>query len=295
MKQTETKNLVDGALEELSRALQRGHSEALKAYLSAMGRFSRYSFGNILLIASQRPTATRVAGFWTWKRLGRHVRKGEHGIVILAPMMCRAKVQNSSDDGVDAGDSQEPEDSVRAKNLVGFRTTHVFDVSQTHGNPLPEFATVDGDPRAYLSRLKELVAERGITLEYTASLGGAEGLSAGGRIRLRTGQSHAQEFSTLAHELGHELLHQGEEKLSRTVRETEAEAVAFVVCRAVGLDTNTAFSDYIQLYSGDKDLLAASLGRIQRTAATIIEGLGVGEARRAAASPSIESPQRKAG
>ena len=83
----------------------------------------------------------------------------------------------------------------------------------------------------------------------------------------------AEEFSVLAHELAHEILHRGEpaRALSRTVRETEAEAVAFVVCQAVGLDTNTAASDYIQLWDGNKDTLQASLDRIQRTAAEIID------------------------
>ena len=245
IKRDQAKKLVDSALEKLDRALQEGHSDTLKAYLSAMGRFSRYSFGNILLIAMQRPRASRVAGFCTWRKLGRHVRRGEHGIAILAPVVYSAKALRSSKEASHIAHDSEPDASLLTEKVVGFRTTYVFDVSQTDGEPLPEFAKVTGDPREHASRLKGIIAERGIALEYAARLGGADGTSA--------------------------------------VRETEAEAVAFVVCRAVGLDTNTAFSDYVQLYSGDKDTLAASLGRIQGVATTIIEALGLdGEVRQAA-------------
>lgn len=115
----------------------------------------------------------------------------------------------------------------------------------------------------------------GITLEYAEDLGGAEGRSAGGGITLRSGQQPAEKFATLVHELAHERLHHGEDRKSipKRVRELEAEAVAFAVCRWAGLDPLQASSDYIQLYHGDMDALSASLGRIQTTAAGIIRGL----------------------
>jgi len=101
----------------------------------------------------------------------------------------------------------------------------------------------------------------------------AEGVSGKGTILIRQGLAPAAEFSVVVHELAHEMLHWSEEKPSKTVCETEAEAVAFVVCEAVGLETATASSDYISLYQGKKETLVASLGRIQQTARVIIEGV----------------------
>ncbi|MGE0367165.1 MAG: DUF1738 domain-containing protein, partial [Phycisphaerales bacterium] len=104
-------------------------------------------------------------------------------------------------------------------------------------------------------------------------------VSRGGRISIRVGLEPANEFSTIVHELAHELLHRGEDRktISKTVRETEAEAVAFVVSQAIGLDTGTAASDYIQLYNGPDEkaaeTLACSLDRIQHIASEIIAAL----------------------
>jgi O-succinylbenzoate synthase len=115
----------------------------------------------------------------------------------------------------------------------------------------------------------------GIALEYADLSIGVDGWSAGGRIGIRTGLSPAEEFSVLVHEFAHELLHGTGKRwlVNRTVRETEAEAVAFVVCEAIGLETNQAAADYIQLYDGDRDTLLNSLDRIQRTARVMIDGL----------------------
>ena len=96
-----------------------------------------------------------------------------------------------------------------------------------------------------------------------------------GRILLRDDLSAAVTFSVLVHEVAHELLHSGDRRAatSKTVRETEAEAVAFVVSHAIGLDTGTAASDYIQLYAGNKETLLASLGAIQHAATEILAAL----------------------
>ncbi len=132
-------------------------------------------------------------------------------------------------------------------------------------------------------QVKEAIARREITLTYAGEfdaiveLGNADGASLGGQILIRDDLSPALEFSVLVHELAHEMLHRDQKRktLSKTVRETEAEAVAFVVSQAIGLDTNTAAPDYIQLYAGDKDTLAESLDRIQKTATTIIEEISL--------------------
>ena len=87
MKVEQAKQIVSKAIEELSQALERGHSETLRNYLAAIGRFHRYSLRNVMLIASQKPAATHVAGFQAWHKLGRFVKKGEKGILILAPIV----------------------------------------------------------------------------------------------------------------------------------------------------------------------------------------------------------------
>lgn len=261
MKAEEAKKLADQALDRLASSLAAGKSEALSAYLSAMGRFHDYSFGNIMLIVSQKPDATQVAGFHAWRKLGRFVKKGEKGIVIVAPMLIKAKGR--------AADAEEE------KKILRFKAVYVFDLSQTDGEPLPEFACVGGNPNGHTDRLKALVAEKGIALDYAEHLLGARGRSHGGRIELLSGMKPAEEFSVLAHELAHEMLHKDEHRKTSTkiVRETEAEATAFVVCQAIGLDAGTHSADYIQLYAGDADTLAASLDRIQKTAAEIIAAI----------------------
>ncbi len=257
---------VRKAIDELVAAVEAGQSARLTAYLSAMARFHRYSLGNVLLIGMQCPQASHVAGFRAWQRLGRRVRKGGRGIRILAPIVRRGKV--------DENDSER---------VVAFKTICVFDVSQTEGKPLPELGRVAGNPGEFVQRLKALVGDHGIELEYVNLAVNVDGWSGGGRIGIRDGLAPAEEFSVLVHEFAHELLHQSERNRgTRTVQETEAEAVAFVVCEAIGLDTNTAAVDYIRLYDGNRDTLLASLDRIQRTARMIIKGLTEAEANSAA-------------
>jgi len=266
MKAEQAKKIADQALAQLAEALAKGRSEEITRYLSMLAKFHRYSFGNVMLILSQKPDATHVAGFNTWKQMGRYVKKGEKGIVIIAPMVIRKKDDEAGDD------EQQP------RKIVRFRGVYVFDVSQTDGEPLPEPAQVSGDPRDYIDRLRALVAERGITLDNDDLPMGADGVSRGGRISIRPDLAPAQEFSVIVHELAHELLHRGEDRpQSKTVRETEAEAVAFVVCQAIGLDTGSAASDYIQLYDGKTETLAASLDRIQHVTAEVIAAINVSE------------------
>jgi antirestriction protein ArdC len=270
-----TKKLVQDALDKLEAALREGKSETLTAYLRTMSRFARYSLGNILLIASQRPDATRVAGFRKWKELGRHVRRGERGIAILAPMV-RRRVPDPVAPQERPKQSGAPEtQGATNETVMGFKTAHVFDISQTEGPPLPELVRVQGDPREHLVRLRCFAEHQGIRVEYANNLGGADGVSQGGRVRIRSGLPPAEEFSTLAHELGHELLHRDDQRRSRRVEETEAEAVAFVVCEAIGLDSERASSDYVQLHNGKVETLLASLRRVRDAALPIIESLGV--------------------
>ena len=118
MKIEQAKQLTEQALDQLIQALEAGKSEALKTYLATMSRFHKYSWGNLLLIAFQMPSATRVAGFNTWKSLGRFVKKGEKGIMILAPIV----VKRSADK-----DAAAEELTGTEKALVGFRPVYVWD------------------------------------------------------------------------------------------------------------------------------------------------------------------------
>jgi len=277
MNTEQAKQLTETALTRLTAALEAGQSEALKQYLSVMARFRRYSWGNVLLIYSQRPDATHVAGFHAWLKLGRHVRKGEKGIAILAPMVGRKRTS----------DDEEPAETEQSR-VFGFKACHVWDASQTDGEPLAEFATVKGAPRGYLARLVDFVASQNITLEYDRGIAPARGISSGGKITLLPDLSPAEHLATLAHECAHEMLHRGERRkeTTHTVRETEAEAVAFVVCTAIGLDVNTASSDYVQLHGGDKTTLAESLAIIQQTVAVILQAIEPPEAATADAPPN---------
>jgi len=135
---------------------------------------------------------------------------------------------------------------------------------------------VSGDPSGYRTLLGNFVTEQSITLEYSQDIAPARGTSAGGKITLLPGQSPAEEFATLVHEVAHEKMHRNEQRssTSKRSRETEAEAVAFVVCQAIGLETGSAAQDYIQLYEGDAKLLTESLEHIQQTATHILNAIG---------------------
>jgi len=246
----------------------------LSEYLNAMARFHQYSFGNIMLIARQRPTATRVAGIRTWNLLGRFVKRGEKGILILAPMVGRRKQQSDAVATEIASDNAAEERKPEAQ-LYGFRAVYVFDVDQTEGKELPSLTDVAGDVTGFRERLIEYVESQGIKLSYSEKIAPAKGLSSGKRITLLTGMQPAEEFSTLVHEMAHEMLHRSERRTLTTkqVRETEAEAVAFVVCQSLGLETGSASADYIQLWNGSAKLLQESLEVVQRTASVILGGI----------------------
>jgi antirestriction protein ArdC len=285
-KQRQTaKDVIAENVKALIAQLEAGKSDALTAYLDAMAHFHNYSFGNILAIARQKPTATNVAGMYTWNQLGRRVKKGEKGIQILAPMIgVRRKNQEEAEqDGAEK----------KAPVLVGFRAVYVFDVSQTEGADLPAPATVTGEAGAHLDRLIDFVQQQGIALEYNERIAPAQGASYGGKIVLLPGLSKAETFATLVHELGHEMLHRADRRTATTkvVRETEAEAIAFIVGKAIGLQTSTASADYIQLYHGNAALLAESLEVIQQTSAVILAVLQEPSPEESHGQPGDTAPQ----
>jgi len=168
-KQQTAKEAIAANVQALIEQLEQGHSEGLTAYLTAMGRFHNYSFGNILEIARQRPTATRVAGLYAWNQLGRKVRKGERGIRILAPVIGVGRKKGA--------------EAIRTQNqavLIGFRSAYVFDVCQTEGKDLPELSErVTGSVGEYRERLLDFIPAQGIRLEFKESIAPALGISYG--------------------------------------------------------------------------------------------------------------------
>ena len=148
-------------------------------------------------------------------------------------------------------------------------------MEQTEGAELPTMREMSGSVGDNRERLVSFIEEQGIELAFTEKIAPALGISYGGRIAILPGQSEAEEFSTLVHELAHEMLHKAERRTTTTkvVKETEAEAIAFVIGKAVGLETGSASADYIQLYHGNASLLAESLEVIQQTSAVILAAL----------------------
>jgi hypothetical protein len=259
----QAKEVASKALQHLSESLAQGQSEVLRNYLAAIGKFHRYSASNILLIMTQRPGATHVAGYHTWRKLHRQVTRGAKGIVIFAPLV--RKAVDTSECGIET----------EREKLVGYRTAVVFDVADTAGNPLPSLSQFEGHPGAYLERLKSLVIQSGCVLEYSTSILPAQGQCSAGKIILLPDLAPAEEFHVLTHELAHSRLHFSSRRVETTkcIRETEAEAVAFAVGQAIGLETNSASWDYVKLYNGDKETLTQSLQHIQQVSTELLSGM----------------------
>jgi hypothetical protein len=151
---------------------------------------------------------------------------------------------------------------------------------------------VSGDPGESIDRLAAFLRSQGIQIVYNPKIAPAMGVSYGGRIAILPGQSKAEEFSTLVHEAAHEMMHKAERRTAttKTVRETEAEAVAFVVGKAIGLVTGSASADYINLYHGNASLLAESLEVIQQTANIILAALEPAMPNEAETTTAAEEP-----
>jgi hypothetical protein len=240
-------------------------------YLDYQTVFPRYSFGNVLLIAAQYPGATRVAGFSTWRSLGRWVRRGESAIWIFAPLRRRASGRHQHEVVDEGAVGRE------ASEVTGFRRVAVFDVAQTDGTPAPEVVhrLVGPDRAGTYPRLSTYARSLGYVVDDVTLDGVSNGECdfARRRIRVEVRNAPAQRTKTLAHELAHALLHEHES--DRALAELEAESIAYLVCRAVGLDTGEYSFGYVASWAGGGDaaLLAIrrSGERISRTAKVVID------------------------
>jgi antirestriction protein ArdC len=238
-----------------------------KRMLKVASKFHRYSFNNHLMIFLQRPDATVVAGFNRWKSLGRFVKKGEKVIAIFAPCRYRTKIET------------EGGEEKTLQQIRGFRVVHVFDISQTEGDDLPDLDAVR-------PKLLDADAPEGIwdPLVAQANAAGYEvirhqrGSENGYRdfshkqIAVRPDVSPAQAVKTLVHELGHALLHGEVLPSSREVAEVEVESVAYIVCDALGLDTGDYSFAYVARWSsGESEIIKSTAERVVSCAKQILE------------------------
>ena len=250
-------------------------SDDWRRMLEVASRFHTYSANNVFLIMLQRPDASQVAGYRTWQSVGRQVRKGEKGISILAPIVRKITVTD-----------EETGEDVTLQSLASFRVVHVFDVSQTDGDPIPEVQRpilLDGDaPSGLWESLSGMVRDRGYEVQVCWSdeanaqlLGQANGSTRHDQhlVTIRYGLSDAQRCKTLAHELAHVLLHPSLAEYSRDRErcEVEAESVAFVVCNSVGLVTGEYTIPYVATWSGgDLKMVSQTAERVLKAAREIL-------------------------
>ena len=227
-------------------------SAGWRTWLEFASKMPTYSLNNQLLIAMQRPTASTVAGYSAWQCLGRQVRKGETGIRILAPNS--SHLVKDPDQSVKPAEVSAAQDVREASNpiVTGFRVVSVFDVEQTEGDPLPQLQEpklLEGQaPKGLWDGLARQVTQAGFDLGRVADaslIGWANGVTdyRERMVKVRADVTDAQAVKTLAHELGHVLLHDPKVDPSwampcRKVKEVEAESVAYLVTAHAGLDSS---------------------------------------------------------
>jgi antirestriction protein ArdC len=300
---------LQGQLSEAVAALVTG--EDWKRALTFATQFRSRSFNNTMLIYAQHaaaykegrvpnPTPTYVAGFHQWLSLGRHVEKGQRGYGILAPVTARFASPNPADPEswhrLGRGEEPGPRESVRSK-LIGLKPTHVWDISQTAGDPVPELARPNllrGEaPEGLWDGLADQITGHGFELRLVSSaaaIGGANGLTdfLAREVSIRMDMDDAAQVKTLAHELGHVRLHAPRENvlstdlaadatLHRGVAEVEAESVALMVGAAHGLDTSTYTVPYVSTWAANVpgktpvEVVQSTAERVRSTALGILE------------------------
>lgn len=250
---------------EIKKALETGiqnvkSSEGYRQWLSTVSKFHRYSLNNLLLIAMQKPEASQVAGYQTWKKLGRQVNGGEKGIKIICPRPYKKTMQDRE------GNEQEVEG-------MAFAVGTVFDISQTTGKELPTLATtLTADVGGYEALKARLLTVPSVPVSFGEISGTAKGYCTPDEIKVNEGMSEAQTIKTLAHEIAHNLMHFDGAKRSKEQEETEAESVAYVVCDHLGIDTSDYSFAYLATWGADKEF-QNSLETIIKTARRIIDKL----------------------
>ena len=291
-------------LQEITAGIEQGikelfESEKYMRYLSVMSKFHRYSVNNTMLIYMQKPEATLVAGFNKWKnQFARHVKKGEHGITIIAPTPYKKKIEEMKRDPdthapiLDADGKAVMEE--KEIEIPMFRPVKVFDVSQTDGKPLPELASsLSGTVPHYEAFLEAVRRSASVPIEFEAMAANMDGYFSPDRqrIAIREGMSEVQTVSATVHEVAHSKLHDRQKiqetsaagdnasdqpkPKDRNTEEVEAESISYAVCQYFGIQTGENSFGYIASWSKDKDLkeLRASLETINKTSCELINDI----------------------
>jgi hypothetical protein len=274
--------IQDRDLKGLSAHLKEGvkdyfNSDTYKIFLQTMSKFNNYSLNNLFLIVAQKKDASAVASFNAWKKLGRHVQKGQKALKIWAPYQVTRKDEKGQP--VLDKKGQEIKDT-------RFRLVPVFDVSQTEGKELPKpVYELEGTHQDYANlyrAAKETAAAKGVLLEISKEPMEEHGYysPAENKIVIRAGMSERETLSTIFHEMAHADLHNPKalegQKLTRTNKELQAESVAYVVANHYGLDTSSYSFGYLANWSNEPDSLAdleAQLSIVQKEAADLIKRL----------------------
>ena len=285
-------------LKEITDRLEQGiaelfESERYKEYLRVMSKFHNYSFNNTLLIAMQKPDASLVAGFSSWKNnFGRSVMKGEKGIKIIAPSPFTVKQEVEKTDPQTGkpviGKDGKPVTEEKEIKVPAYKVVSVFDVSQTEGRELPDIAVdeLTGDVDRFKDFFSALEQASPVPIGFEKIEGGAHGYYhlEEKRIAIDEGMSDLQTLKTAIHEIAHAKLHdidlnapkeEQKPRVDRRTREVEAESVAYTVCQHYGLDTSDYSFGYVAGWSSGKELaeLRGSLETIRSTAAEMINAI----------------------
>lgn len=287
-------------LQQITAGIEQGikelfESEKYMRYLSVMSRFHRYSVNNTMLIYMQKPDATLVAGYNKWKnQFERHVKKGEHGITIIAPTPFKKKIEEQKLDPDTKAPMLDAEGKVimeeREVEIPMFRPVKVFDVSQTDGKPLPELASsLSGNVQNYEVFMEALRRSAPVPLSVEPMAANMDGYFSPDqqRIAIRAGMSEVQTVSAAVHEIAHSELHnyakaqeeaaragdkEPPKKKDRNTEEVEAESISYAVCQYYGIQTSENSFGYIANWSQGKELpeLRASLETINKAAGELI-------------------------
>ena len=287
-------------LQQITAGIEQGikelfESEKYMRYLSVMSRFHRYSVNNTMLIYMQKPDATLVAGYNKWKnQFERHVKRGEHGITIIAPTPFKKKIEEQKLDPDTKAPMLDQDGKVimeeREVEIPMFRPVKVFDVSQTDGKPLPELAsTLSGSVQNYEAFMEALRRSAPVPLSVEPMAANMDGYFSPDqqRIAIRAGMSEVQTVSAAVHEIAHSKLHnyaqvqeeaaragdkEPPKKKDRNTEEVEAESISYAVCQYFGIQTGENSFGYIANWSQGKELpeLRASLETINKAAGELI-------------------------
>ena len=286
------KKLTDQIEAGIKALFQSGDLEEYQAYLRTMSHFHHYSVNNQMLIFSQCPHATLVAGYQKWQnQFSRHVLRGEKGISILAPTPYKIKVEKEKLDPdtklplLDADGNTITEE--KEVQIPMFRPVKVFDVSQTDGKPLPErvqspVAELTGNVEHYEAFMEALRRVSPVPIEMKPLSNDLDGFFSPSKqsITLREGMSEVQTVCAAVHEIAHSKLHdyakqQDSHPKDSSTEEIEAESIAYTVCAYFGIETSANSFGYVATWSKDKDLKAFkdSLDTIRKTSSELISGV----------------------